>query len=276
MNTLALIENLWKDVRFGVRLLRKTPGFTLVALMSLALGIGATTSIFSAVYGVLVSPYPYAKPGEIWAPQIRDLKDPPQVSFSFHQIRDYEELKKLPAVAESMATRPENRLLTGDSAPENFGSICVTANAFQFLGVPPVLGRTIQPSDIRPDGQPEPVIVLTYKAWQRLFDASPAALGKTLTLNDQPFTVIGVMPPRFGWWTSDGGWIALPEDVRDPRPVAAIMRLRSGVSPKIAEAQLHALHLRLAQDRPNDFPKAGFTLSRSAYSGSVSEERFLG
>jgi predicted permease len=261
---LGTIETLWQDVRYGARVLRKTPGFTLVALLSLALGIGATTAIFSVVYGVLISPYPYGRPGEIWAPLIRDLKNP-RGGFSFHQMRDYVELKKLPAFSETMATRPENRLLTGDRAPENFQSISVTANAFQFLEVPPVLGRTIQPSDVKPDGQPEPVIVLSHKAWLRLFDGSRSALGQKLVLNDQPFTVIGVMPSRFGWWTNEGGWLILPEDPRDSRGAAAIMRLKPDVSPKVGEEQLQALHLRLAKERPADFPKAGFTTSLRNY-----------
>src|SRR6202030_387923 len=144
-------------------------------------------------------------------------------------------------------------------APENFQAISVTANALQFLGVAPILGRTIQPSDIKPDGPAEPVIVLSYKAWQRLFEGSPSALGKTLVLNEQPFTVIGVMPPRFGWWTNEGGWVALPEDTRDDRSVFAIVRLKDGVSPRVGEEQLQALHLQLAKQRPGDFPKAGFS-----------------
>jgi putative ABC transport system permease protein len=258
MNSLGWIETLWQDVRFGGRLLRKTPGFTAVAMLSLALGIGATTSIFSAIYGVLVSPYPYARASEIWAPQILDARNPQRAGFRTHQMHDYLEIKKLPAFSEVMATRPDSRLLSGDR-PENFRAIGVTPNAFQFLAVPPVLGRTIEPSDVRPDGRPEPVIVLSYKAWERLFDASASALGKRLVLSDEPFTVIGVMPPRFGWFTSDGGWIPLAEDSRDTRPVAAIMRLKPGVSPQVGEAQLQALHLQLAQQRPNDFPKEGFT-----------------
>jgi predicted permease len=264
MNSLGFIETFAQDVRYALRGLRKSPGFTLVALLSLALGIGATTAIFSAVYGVLISPYPYARPAEIWSPQIRDLKDPNQMRV-FQPLRDYLELKKLPAFAETMATLPDGRLLTGDRPPENFQAVSVTASTFQFLGVAPILGRSIQPSDVRADGQPEPVIVLSFGAWKRLFDSSPSALGKKLMLNDEPFTVIGVMPPRFGWWTNEGGWLVLAENPRGSRWAAAIVRLKAGVSPQAAEQQLHALNMRLAEEYPDDFPKAGFTTKLHNY-----------
>jgi putative ABC transport system permease protein len=254
MTMMSRVESIWQDIRYGVRVLSKTPAFVLVAALSLALGIGATTAIFSVIYGVLISPYPYAKPNEIWAPQIRDLKDPNQ-SRMFYHMREYVEIKKLPSFAEAMATNPGSRLLTGDHSPENFRAIAVTANAFQFLGVAPAWGRTIQPSDLGPDGSPAPVIVLSYKAWQRLFDLSPSALGKTLVLNDQAFTVIGVMPPRFGWWTDDGGWIVEPEDPRDNTEVAAIIRLLPGVASHAAEEQLQGIHRQLAEAHHDDFPK---------------------
>jgi putative ABC transport system permease protein len=235
----------------------------MVALVSLALGIGAATAMFSVVYGVLIAPYPYARPGEIWAPAIVNAHNPQQERDA-HHLAEYLELRKLPAFSSTMATSPGNQLLTGSHAPENFTAIQVTGNAFQFLGVAPVLGRTILPSDVKPGGEAAPVIVLSFRAWQRLFDGSPQALGKTLLLNDTPYTVIGVMPPRFGWWTSDGGWLPLSTDSRDDRMVFAIMRLRPGVSPRHAEQELQALHTRLAQQTPANFPREGFrTLLRN-------------
>ncbi len=264
MNSLGWIETVWQDVRYAWRALLKNPGFTAVALLSLALGVGASTAIFSVVYGVLISPYPYAKPGEIWAPEVHDLKNPKRIRGA-EKMRDYVEIRKLPAFRDAMATLPESRLLTGGRGPENFTAPSLTANAFQFLGVAPVIGRTIMPSDIRADGQAEPVIVLSYKAWQRLFDGKDSALGQTMTLNDQAYTVIGVMPPRFGWFTDTGGWLAMPEDARDNRNVLGIFRLREGLGPKTAEAQLQALHLRLADAHPDDYPRSGFTTRLANY-----------
>jgi putative ABC transport system permease protein len=258
MNTLSFVETFWQDLRYGLRVLWKSPGITIVALLSLALGIGATTAIFSVVYGVLISPYPYAKASEIWAPQIRNAKDPNQ-SRGNYRVAEYLDVRKVPAFAQVMATSPERRLLTGGMAPENFTSVMVTANAFQFLGVAPALGRTFVESDIKSNGEPEPVIVLSYGAWQRLFQGSADALGKTVTLNDSRYSVIGVMPPRFGWWTNDGGWLPMGLDPRQDRPMFAIARLQRGVSQAVAEQQLHAAHQELAKARPADFPKEGFT-----------------
>ena len=264
MNSIGWMEMLYHDLRYGLRMLRKSPGFTLVAVLSLALGIGATTAIFSVVYGVLISPYPYARPNEIWAPQVRDLKKPGR-GFSSYHLSDYLEVRKIPAFADVMATSYENELLTGDHPPENLTGVLLTPNAFQFLGVAPVLGRTILPSDVKPGGEPEPVIVLSYKAWQRLFEGSPDALGKTLMLNDRPRTVIGVMPPRFGWYTNDGGWLPLALTLRQDLFVNAIMRLKPGVSQAAAAEQLQSLNLQLAKVHPENFPRNGFATALINY-----------
>jgi putative ABC transport system permease protein len=259
-----LIETLWQDLRYATRMLHKSLGHTVVAGLSLALGIGASTAIFSAVYGVLLSPYPYARPNEIWATQVREPKKPPRF-WTPHRVSELAEIRKLPAVADVMATDPGNQLLTGGRPPENFTAIQVTANAFQFLGVAPVLGRTILPSDVKAGGEAEPVVVLSYRAWQRLFDGSPDALGQTIVLNDQRRTVIGVMPPRFGWWTSDGGWLPMPIDLRENRLVNDILRLRPGASKEAAEQQLQALHKRFAEERPKDYPGDGFSTALLNY-----------
>ena len=257
MNTLGLLETFWQDLRYGLRVLWKSPGITAVALLSLALGIGATTAIFSVVYGVLISPYPYARTKEIWAPQILNAKDSKLARFNYH-VAEYLEVRKLAAFQDVMATSPESRLLTGNAAPESFTTVLVTANAFRFLGVAPVLGRTITAADIMPGGEPEPVIVLSYVAWQHLFQGNADALGKTVTLNDVRYSVIGVMPPRFGWWTHDGGWLPMPLDPRQDRGMFAIVRLQEGVTPQVAEERLHALHQELARAKPADYPTDGF------------------
>ena len=250
------LGGLTQDLGYALRAFRRSPAFTLVALLSLTLGVGATTAIFSVIYGVIIAPYPYAKPGEIWAPEIRGVDGRGGRAYRLDELR---QLSEMPAFADVMATSIETVLLTGEFAPESFNGVLLSGNAFDFLGVAPVAGRTIQPSDIRPDGLTEPVVVLSHKLWLRLFEGNPSAIGRTLQLNGRPHTIIGVMPPRFGWYGNDGFWLPLAPARTDLSFVNPIMRLAPGVSPAAAEEQLKAFHQRLAQEKPSTFPPQGFT-----------------
>ena len=250
------LETLGQDIGYAMRSFRRSPAFVLVALLSLTLGIGATSAIFSVIYGVLIAPYPYARPGEIWAPEARAIDGRGGHGYALEELRA---LSEVPAFADVMATSMETVLMTGEFAPESFGGVLLSGNAFNFLGVPPVVGRTIQPTDIRPDGQAEPVVVLSHRLWLRLFEGSPAAVGRTLRLNGRPHTIIGVMPPRFGWYGNEGFWLPLSPARTDITGINPIVRLAPGVSSAVAEEQLGALHQRLAQEKPATFPKQGFT-----------------
>lgn len=249
------LEQLRQDLRFGLRGLAKSPGYSSVAMVTLAVGIGTTTAIFSVLYGVLISPYPYARSGEIWAPEIRDSKTGRGAGF---RMADYLEMSRLPGVASAMATRYSNTTLSGGVNPEIITAPRVTATAFGFLDVPPVLGRGLTPADIRADGTPERVTVISFKLWHRLFNADPAVLGKTLVLDDEPHVIVGVMPPRFGWYTDDGLWLPLATtDLQ--QGVRPIVRLKPGVSSEVASQQLLALLQEQAKASPDRFPKEGFT-----------------
>jgi putative ABC transport system permease protein len=256
------LERLGQDLNYAVRSFRRSPVFVLVALLSLTLGIGATSAIFSVIYGVLISPYPYAKPGEIWAPQVRALDGRGGHAYSLDELRS---LTEVPGFSDVMATSMETVLMTGEFAPESFGGVLLSGNAFNFLGVPPVAGRTIQPGDVRPDGQAEPVVVLSHRLWLRLFEGNPSAIGRTLRLNGRPHTVIGVMPPRFGWYGNDGFWLPLSPTRTDVPWINPIVRLAPAVSKAAAEAQLGALNNRLALERPSTFPPQGFTTTLRNY-----------
>ncbi|MGO8676487.1 MAG: ABC transporter permease [Limisphaerales bacterium] len=251
------------NLRFAFRQLAKSPGFTAVAVLTLALGIGATTALFSVIYGILISPYPYAKPGEIWTPGLRT----PSASQVMRSYRpdEYREMAKLPVFSDVMATSPGQVLLTGEFAPESIRGVRLSGNAFRFLGVPPLFGRTLQPSDIRATGEPESVTVLSFKRWQRLFGNDTNVLGKTLRLDDQPHTIVGVMPPRFGWWTDDGVWLPMGIDSRDEMRVFPIARLQPGTTPAAAQQRLHTLQLDLAKANPSGFPKEEFKTTLTNY-----------
>lgn len=248
------LERLGQDVRFAVRSFRRNAGFTVVALLSLMLGIGASIALFSVVYGVLIAPYPYAKPDQIWAPAVLGPNDAVH-GWHWYSQREMEEIEKLPAFSAVMGTSLKSVMLTGGINPESFYGAFLSGGGFNFLGVRPLLGRTIQPFDIGPGGDPAPVVVLTYGFWQRFFSGDPHAIGRRITLDGVPHTIIGVMPPRFGWWTNEAFWLPLPRDLKDPTGLAVIVRLAPGVTQHAAEQQLNQLNIRFAAERPDDYPK---------------------
>jgi len=251
-----------QDLAYAIRSFKRNPAFVLVALLSLTLGIGATSAIFSVVYGVLIAPYPYAKPGEIWAPQAGAVDGRGGHTYALAELG---RLSDVPAFSSVMATSLETVLLTGEFSPESFNGVLLTGNAFNFLGVAPIIGRTIQPGDIRPDGQAEPVVVLSHRLWLRLFEGSPSALGRTLRLNGRPHTIVGVMPPRFGWYGNDGFWLPLSPTRADVPWINPIVRLKPGVTPAVATQQLDTLHKQLAVEKPATFPAQGYTTALRNY-----------
>src|SRR5580704_1974115 len=176
-------ERLMQDTRYALRGLRRNPGFASVALLSLMLGIGASVALFSVVYGVLIEPYPYARPNQIWAPAVLGPKDAVH-GWHWYSQREMAEIQKLPAFADTMATSVKPVMMTGGINPENFYGVFLTGGAFNFLEVKPLIGRTIQPYDIGLAGEPAPVVVLSYGFWQRFFSGDPHAIGRTITLDD--------------------------------------------------------------------------------------------
>lgn len=251
------------DFKHTLRQLVKSPGFAMVSIATLALGIGAATALFSVVHAVLISPYPYAKPEEIWAPGVTSVGIDEKLRP--YRFGEYRQMAELPAFADVMSTRPGSALLSGDHPPETVTAIRLSANAFNFIGVSALLGRTIQPSDIRLTGEPELVTVLSYQRWQRLFEGDTNVLGKTLRLDDQLYTIIGVMPPRFGWWTDSGVWLPMGNELNESRGVFPIARLKRNVPASVAREQLHQLQLELAKANPAGFPKGEFMSQLTNY-----------
>ncbi len=255
------LEQLSQDGRFAVRSLRRNPGYALGTVAILALGIAASTSVFNMIYGVLLAPYPYAKSSEIWAPRLAEAKTERGVRLT---LGDYLEMRELPAVDQAMATTVVSARLSGEPFPEHLYTAPVTGSAFPFLGVPPVLGRGLLPTDVGPDGVPLPVAVLSYNLWQQRFNGDPQVIGRELIVDNVPHAIVGVMPPRFGWYGTDSFW--RPLGVLDRKiGVNPLLRLKPGVSPEAAEQQLDALFKRLARETPERFPKDGFSVHLDNY-----------
>jgi len=250
------LEDLRRDVGYGVRTLARTPAFTVVAMMTLALGIGAVTVIYSVLRNVVLDPFPYTRSDRMVNLVLRDasgrnIRGP---YFSAQEFLDYQD--QATVFEDVVGTSIESMYWVNDAGTERLAVGWMTPNGFPFLGVQPLLGRVFGDADAA-SGAP-PVAVMNYRAWVRLFNADPAVVGRTLVLDGQPRTVIGVMPPRFEWNIADL-WIpsALsrsddPRSVRGTRAFQA--HLRPGVSVEEAEAQLNVVAARRAKDYPNDYP----------------------
>jgi len=189
--------NLWQDLRYGFRMLLKRPGFTAIAVLALALGIGANTAIFSVVNAVLLRPLPYKDPARLMAvwetnaqlgPEMRNRNEVALGNFRDWRARS-QVFEQLGALFYA------NVNLTGVAEPERIQSVVVTTNLFQVLGVQPMVGRSFSPEEEKP-GSPR-VVILSHGLWQQRFGSDPNLLGKTLTLNGNSSTVIGIMPPAF-------------------------------------------------------------------------------
>jgi hypothetical protein len=185
-----------QDLRFASRRFRKAPGFVLTAVLSLMLGIGATTAIFSVVYGVLLDPYPYRNNDRMVHIELNDKDGRGPLLFTnggrFFTIRTAS------AVADVFFQQGSQQNLTGDQIPVSVNVGLYSPNLFEFMGVPPLLGREFSTSDA-PGGNPAPVAVLSYVFWQRQFGGSPDVINKSIELNHKLYTVIGLVPPRFTW-----------------------------------------------------------------------------
>src|SRR5271154_1271805 len=203
LQTGLLQTGLLQDVRYALRQLRKSPGFTASAVVALALGIGGTTVIFSVVYAVLLQPLPYAGSERLVTVHVDDARKrgPGKGENEFLTTRFLEIQRENHVFDAVIGVHPRDAVLTGTATPERFDCALVTANTFSVLGVAPVLGRTATAEDVSSDSPP--VVVLSYKVFERSFGKDPSIVGRTILLDDQPTTVIGVMPPRFAWWNAD-------------------------------------------------------------------------
>jgi predicted permease len=214
-------------------------------------------ALFSVVYGVVIAPFPYAHANNLWWPGLVEKNDPMgAIGRHLYTAAEFEELEKVPGFSSALALTTELDLLTGNGVDsQSLLGVRISGGAFTMLGVPPLLGRTIQPFDIHAGDDPAPVVVLSYPFWRRVFNGDPRVLGKQMILNNVPYTVVGVMPERFGYWTHDVFWLPMRMDTASKTPLFVCVRLAPGVGRKAAEEQLAQLDRNLAAITPAHFPK---------------------
>jgi putative ABC transport system permease protein len=242
-----------QDLRFCYRELRKNPGLALTAIISLTLGIGATTAVFSVIYGLLVNPFPYKDADRmIHLIVVNQNGNDRGVGITGPQLKILKEAKCIESLAASSGTW--NLTTTGEDLPQDVPSTYLTGNAGAHFGVPALLGRTIIPSDA-PEGQdPQPVVVLSYLFWERHFNADPTVVGHRLQLIHKNYTIIGVLPPRFTWDDAD---VYLPLKITNDANITygTLIKLKPGVTHAAANAELQALLQQFAKETPSHFPK---------------------
>ena len=193
--------SIFQDIRYALRLLVKSRVSTIVAVLSLALGIGATTAIFSVVYAVLVDPYPYVGAERIGGAHVLNVKGDHYIGYT---MAEYLEMQTRAQSVESMILNNRRSVvMTEAGLPEAVIQEDFSPNAFEFFGVPPLFGRTFSPRDTGNESKAEPVAVLSYLFWQRHFAGRREVLGLQIRLNDKFFTIIGVLPVRFTWNDAD-------------------------------------------------------------------------
>ncbi len=246
------MQALLQDFRYAFRQLRKSPGFAATAILSLALGIGATTAVFSVVYGVLMNPYPYKNPERLVHLVLKDnggREHWPGLTGP--------QLKRLQAArsVESAAAMDQwNLTTTGEDLPEDVVGIYFTANAFQHFGVPALYGRGLIPSDAPYGQEPQPVVVLGYKFWQRHYRGDRQMIGHTIQLVHKTYTVVGILPPRFVWGDGD---VYLPLKLTSNPGMAfsPTTRLKPGVTYAAANSEFDALLHEFGKETPRQFPE---------------------
>jgi len=271
----ALVGTLWQDLRYALRTLARNPGFTAVAVLSLALGIGANALVFSVVNGLLLRPLPVEHPEELTFLENKNFN-----SQSFPNYRDIRDRNK--TFAGLIGYRLAPMELESENGATRIWGLLATGNYFDVLGLHPVMGRFFhQPDDLHPGSSP--YAVLSYNAWRARFGADPAIVGKTIRINRLPYTVLGVAPPEFHgtelwYWPevwvpmmmepqienySGTGWL----DDRGTWNTWVLGRLKPGLSKTQALANLNTLAAELAREYPSNNEGLEFRLSKPGLAG---------
>jgi predicted permease len=254
MWTFASLETLWQDVRYGFRMLRKNPGFTAAAILTLALGIGANTAIFSVVNAVLLRPLPFRDPDQL----VSVLQNKPSQNLDWLYVTpaNFAEWQKRADVFESLAASNGCSFrLAAQDEPHLVDGSCASSNFIPMLGVQPILGRLWSAQEDLPGAAH--VAVLSYNLWKAQFGGDASAIGKTIwdAGNRQVFTIIGVLPPNFQFASEDiSVWAPLSLDLQPPgnrfHTLLAFARLKPGVSLKQAQASMDGIAIQLEKEFP--------------------------
>jgi len=251
------MQTMLQDLRYGLRQLRKSPGFTATAILSLALGIGATTAVFSVVYAVLMDPYPYADSDRMI--HLVSKTKAGEDRWLYLTASQYQQYRQAKSVDIAVAEDHWDLTTTGE-LPENVQVDYLTGEGFNYFGVPALLGRGLIPSDAPEGKDPQPVAVLGYKFWERHYNGERDVVGKTLQLDHKDYTIVGVAQSRFTWGDADV-YLPLKMSADPSHSYQVNTKLKPGVTKAAANAEFQALFEQFARDTPKHFPPDGFRMT---------------
>jgi len=269
------VETLWQDLRYGLRILKKSPSFAIAAVLTLALGIGANTAIFSVVYGVLLEPLPYHDPARL----ILLNETTPRVGMVSVSDPDFLDWRTQSTTFSQLAAVHEVGFnLSGISQPESISGEAVCPNFLSLLGVHPFLGRDFDASEERSGAAP--VVLLSFPLWQSHFGSDPAAVGRTVLFDGRSFTIIGVLPPNFRWIEKVqflepiGTWLATNPEATERGArgdMVVIGRLDPATSLAAARSEMEGIAARLAAQYAGTNDQFGVLLRpiREAFVGNI-------
>ena len=274
------MQSLIQDLRYGVRMLIKSPAVTMVAVIALTLGIGANTAIFSVVHAVLLRSLPYSDGNRlaiVWEHR-HDGKDNPQNVINLGNYFDWKDQNTV--FTDMAAFFDRNVNLTGDGQPEEVPSQIATPNLFSLLGLNAIKGRTFLPDDGKTDQR---VVVISYDLWQRRFGGDANIVGRKIILNNQPNEIIGVLGPDAGWFVQKGSMINHPPQIWSPWQISndlrqrrgrfarAVARLKPGVTIEQAQNEMNVIGARLEQQYHDFNANWGVTVVplRTQFTGEI-------
>ena len=274
------MNTLLQDIRFGVRMLLKSPSISIVATIALALGIGANTAIFSVVNAVLLRPLPFPDPDSLFA--LFETNTQRGIITGSHSYPNFLDMRAQNTVFENVASyHGSDYILTGRGEPARLQGEVVTANLFALLKVQPVLGRVFLPDEDKPS-ETGRVVILSHKLFQTRFNGDPSIVNQAITLEGKKFTVVGVMPPAFEFpvqndpvdlWTTIAGDASGKDSItlqRGAHFLQVIARLKPGVSKEQAQSELTTIGARLEQQYPDTNTHRSLRLE-SALTANVAE-----
>jgi predicted permease len=248
---------LFQDISFALRQLTKHRVYALTAILSMALGIGATAAVYSVLYGVLIDPYPYRNADRIAFITVENKQGRGgDIPFTVSEV---DELRQAKSVEDVMAQNDTSMVATDGEIPQSVKVLEMTGNGLQFLDAPPLMGRVFTAVEAPAGVAPPPVAVISYPFWKTHFASSPDVLGKVLELNQQKYTVIGVVGPRFTWHDSEV-YVPMPAGMDPKSRFQTLIRLRPHVSTDSAAGELTSFVQQVGHAEPSLLPPDGYRI----------------